>query len=335
MKVHGKGIAAGIYPTAGMVGGRPVEAIVEVCPDGQVNVIVGSVDMGQGSNTIMGQIAAQELGLRPDQVTVLHRVAEEGPFCGGSFGSRLTYHTGNATLLAARAARQMLCEAASYELEEKPDALELRDGSIFVRGQSDPAMRLADAAARSSAQGRPVLGHGEFAYEATASPFPALAWSAVVAEVDVDTDTGEVVVTQLTAGYDVGKALNPLLIEGQIEGGASMAVGAALMEQLYPFYPVETGRPATFGEYMLPTAVDMPDVASVIYECPAPDGPYGAKGFCEMAANTPVPAIVNAVNNALGVQIAELPITPERVLRALAGEPDDAAAVAESPLRLC
>ena len=232
MKKHGKGMAAGIYPTGGMIGGRPAEALVEVCADGQVNVIVGSVDMGQGSNTIMSQIAAQELGLLPGQVTVLHRVGEGGPFCGGSFGSRLTFHTGNATLLAAHAARQMLCEAASYELEEKPEALELRDGRIFVRGQTAPAMTIADAAARSSAVGKPVLGHGEFRYEATGAPFPALAWSAVVAEVDVDTDTGEVVVTKLTAGYDVGKALNPLLVEGQIEGGASMALGAALMEEL-------------------------------------------------------------------------------------------------------
>jgi CO/xanthine dehydrogenase Mo-binding subunit len=121
----------------------------------------------------------------------------------------------------------------------------------------------------------------------------------------------------MVSAYDIGKAINPLLVEGQIEGGIVMGIGDALMEHLYPYYPSLEWQPETFGDYVIPTAVDVPELEQEILECPSTNGPYGAKGFGEMTANLPSPAIVNAIYDAVGVWIDDLPATPQRVLRAL------------------
>ncbi|UCF95738.1 MAG: xanthine dehydrogenase family protein molybdopterin-binding subunit [Desulfobacterales bacterium] len=121
----------------------------------------------------------------------------------------------------------------------------------------------------------------------------------------------------MVAAYDVGKAINPLLAEGQIQGGTMMGLGAAIMENLHPYHPSLDWQPQTIGDYVIPTAVDLPHMETEILECPSTEGPYGAKGIGEMTANTPGPAIVNAIHNAVGVWINALPVTPEKVLRAL------------------
>jgi len=144
-----------------------------------------------------------------------------------------------------------------------------------------------------------------------------MAWGAVLAEVEVDTETGEVNLLRLICVYDAGKAINPSLVEGQIEGGAVMSQGQAMMELWQPCYPTLNWQPTTQRDYLIPTSADVPYIESVICECPSACGPYGAKGIGEITANVPTPAIASAINNAIGVSINEIPITPEKILRAL------------------
>jgi CO/xanthine dehydrogenase Mo-binding subunit len=138
-----------------------------------------------------------------------------------------------------------------------------------------------------------------------------------LAEVEVDTDTGEVELLRLVTSYDVGRAINPMLAEGQIQGGGAMGVGAALSEELHPYFPSIDHMPDNLGDYSIPTAMDVPEITTVIHECPSTNGPFGAKGMGEMTANSPAPAIINAIHDAVGIWITELPASPERILRAL------------------
>jgi CO/xanthine dehydrogenase Mo-binding subunit len=326
MKKRGKGIAVALYPTGMSGGGDSSQAIVKVKSDGSVDLIIGSCDIGQGAKTVLAQMAAEELGVGYDQVTVVNDDTDTSPLCFGTFASRVTFVAGNATVQAAREARSILFEVASEDLEASPDDLETADGKIFVRGAPDRSVPIADVAGKANfALRKLIVGRGHYMRDPSApdaktgevDPFATLAWAAVMAEVEVDTETGEVQVLSLTSTYDVGRAINPLLSEGQIEGGAAMGLGAALMEDLYPFYPTQEWQPETYHDYVIPTAADIPELRSAIYECPSTDGPYGAKGIGEMTANPPAPAIVNAIHDAIGVWITELPVTPERILKAL------------------
>jgi CO/xanthine dehydrogenase Mo-binding subunit len=148
-------------------------------------------------------------------------------------------------------------------------------------------------------------------------PDSTQAHACTVAEVEVDSETGEVKVLSIKSAYEVGRAINPKLVEGQIVGGAVMGMSHALMETTAPYYPAPDFAPSSFSEYILPGPGDIPLIESVVLEYPSTNGPFGVKGVGEMTANSPIPAIVNAVYNACGVRITELPITPERVLRGL------------------
>jgi len=326
MKKKGVGIAVGLYPTGMSGGGDSSQAIVKVQPDGTVDLIVGSVDIGQGCKTVLAQICAEELGVRYEDVNVLNQDTDTCPLCFGTFASRVTFVAGNATIAAAREAKSILFDVAAQDLEAAPEDLEAAGGMIFVKGAPDRAVKIGDIAGKSIfGLRRVVVGRGHFMRDPSkpdpetgqADPFATLAWAAVLAEVEVDTDTGQVDVTRLVASYDVGRAVNPLLVEGQIQGGAAMSLGAALMEQLHPYYPKLDWQPATLSDYVIPTSVDIPEIETAITECPSTSGPFGAKGIGEMTANAPAPAIVNAIHDAIGVWIHELPVTPERVLRAL------------------
>jgi CO/xanthine dehydrogenase Mo-binding subunit len=157
-------------------------------------------------------------------------------------------------------------------------------------------------------------------------PDSTQAYACTVAEVEVDTETGIVTVLRIRSAYEVGRQMNPALVQGQILGGAWMAVSHALYETTEPYYPARDHRPRDFGEYLMPGPADTPEIESVVLEVPSSNGPYGAKGVGEMTANSPIPAIVNAIHDACGVRIDTLPVTPEAVLRAL-----DAKAAAEAP----
>lgn len=326
MKKRGVGIAAALYPTGMSGGGDSSQAIVKVKTDGTVDLIIGSCDIGQGAKTVLAQMAAEELGIGYDQVTVVNQDTDATPMCFGTFASRVTFVAGNAVVQAAREARSILFEVAAEDLEASPDDLVAADGKIFVRGAPDRAKTIAEVAGKANfAMRKLVVGRGHYMRDPSSpdpqtgqtDPFATLAWAAVLAEVEVDTDTGEVEILKLVTCYDVGRAINPLLAEGQIEGGTVMGIGAALMENLYPFYPTQAWQPESYHDYVIPTAADVPEIVSAIYECPSTNGPYGAKGIGEMTANVPAPAIINAIHDAIGVWITEVPVTPEKILKAL------------------
>jgi CO/xanthine dehydrogenase Mo-binding subunit len=323
---RGKGISAVWYSTGMSGGGDPSQVMVKMRPDGSVDVLIGSVDIGQGARTIVRQIAAQELGVPLEKVNVTAVDSDTSPLDTGTFASRVTHQTGNATILAAREARQVLFEVAAGQLGVKPEQLEAKDDKIVVRGFPEQAIPIADIAGRATWDERKIIaGRGAFGWPVAAvdpdtgqgEPLHTMAYGATVAEVEVDDETGWVKVLKLASAYDCGKAINPMLVEGQIDGGAAGGLGSALMEELHPYYPTLDHHPTGFFSYMIPTAKDLPELDAVVVEMGSRTGPYGAKGIGEMTANTQAPAIINAIHDAVGVWITDLPATPEKVLRAL------------------
>lgn len=327
MKKKGVGIAAALYPIGMSKGGDVGQAIVKVKPDGSAALIIGTVDLGQGSSTVLAQMTAEELGIRYEQVRVINNDTDTCPISFGSFASRVTYVDGNAVVEAAREARAILFEVAAPDLEASPEDLVASEGKIFVRDEPSRCISIAKVAEKANyTMKKLVVGRGCYMRDLSlpdpetgaCDPFCTLAWGAVLVEIEVDTETGEIEVLKVVNAYDVGRAINPLLVEGQIDGGAVMALGAALMEDLYPYYPSMDWQPQDLQEYLIPTAVDVPDIIDdVIVECPSTGSYYGVKGLGEMTANIHGPAIVNAVHDAIGVWIDKIPVTPERILRAL------------------
>ena len=326
MKKRGIGIAASLYPTGMSGGGDSSQAQVKVQPDGSAVLTTGACDIGEGCKTVLAQMVAEVLGIHYEQVKVINDNTDNCPLSFGTFASRITYVDGKATVNAAENARDILFEVAAGMLEASAEELVAEDGNIFVKSSPDRSLSIGEVAgAATFGMRKLVVGLGHYMREPSTpdadtgevDPFCTLAWAAVLAEVEVDTETGIVDLLRLVASYDVGKAINPLLIEGQIEGGASMSIGAALSEELHPNYPSIENMPLNLGDYAIPTSMDMPDVESVIHECPSSNGPFGAKGIGEMTANSPAPAIINAIHDAVGIWLHELPASPERILRAL------------------
>ena len=326
MKKRGVGIATGYYPTGMTGGGDSSQAIVKIQLDGSADLIIGSCDIGQGAKTVLAQIAAEELGIEYEQVKVINDNTDTCPACFGTFASRVTYVAGNAVVQAAREAQKMLFEMAAPILQASVEDLESADGKIYVKSNPESSITIADVALTATFNLRKlIVGRGHYMRDhsmpdpetGACDPAATIAWTAIFAEVEVDTDTGVVDILKLIAAYDVGKAINPLLVEGQIEGGTIMGLGAAIMENLYPYYPSMDWQPQTIGDYVIPTAIDVPPMETEILESPSTEGPFGVKGIGEMTANAPSPAIVNAIHNAIGVWIDELPVTPEKILRAL------------------
>ena len=325
-KKRGTGIAAVWYPTGMSGGGDPSEAMIKMNIDGSVDVIIGSVDIGQGARTVMRQIAAEEMGVEIDKVTVTLVDTDSSPIDTGTFASRVTHQTGNAVVRAAREARQVLFEVASEQLGVEPEKLIAKDGLVFVRDFPEQAIPIADLASTAFwGQGKFIAGRGIFGWPPAAvdpetgkgEPLHSMAYGATVAEVEVDTETGQVKVLKLVSAYDCGKAVNPLLVEGQIDGGAVMGLGSALMEELHPYYPTLENYPTGFFSYMVPTVKDVPELDAVVVEMKSDTHPYGIKGIGEMTANSQAPAIINAIHDAVGVWIQDLPAVPEKILRAL------------------
>jgi CO/xanthine dehydrogenase Mo-binding subunit len=307
-------------------GGDPSQAIIKMHMDGCVDVLIGSVDIGQGARTLMRQIAAEEMGLPIEMVSVTLVDTDTSPFDTGTFASRLTHQTGNAVLLAAAEARSVLFEIAAEQLGVDPDQLEAHDGIVFVLDHPEQCIPIPDVASHAIwGKQKLIAGRGCFGWPPSypdpetgaGEPLYNMAYGATVAEVEVDTETGQVQVLKLVSAFDCGKAINPMLVEGQIEGGSAAGLGSALMEELHPYYPSLDHYPTGFFSYMFPTIKDVPPLESVIIEMPSQTGPYGAKGVGEMTANSQAPAIINAIHDAVRVWITDLPASPEKILRAL------------------
>jgi CO/xanthine dehydrogenase Mo-binding subunit len=303
------GMAAGHWPG----GNEPAAAVCRVDSDGSMTVVTSAVDMS-GVNAGFAVIAAAAFGLSPDKVRVVTADTAYGPYSGASGGSKVTYTVGTAVLRAAEAAREKVLAAASQELEIAPEDLEVVDGAVRAVGAPDRSItveELAKKALRFGGRYEPIEGHGG---SAQTSGAPSVA--AHLSHVRVDRETGEVTLLGHVIAQDVGRALNPALVEGQMRGGAAQGMGWALFEELTHD---EDGRLQTgsFLDYAIPTAERVPEIETLIVEVPAPDGPFGAKGIGEAPVVGAPAAIANAVAAALGTRLYELPMTAPRVWKAL------------------
>jgi CO/xanthine dehydrogenase Mo-binding subunit len=306
---EGIGMAAGHWPG----GLEPAAAVCRVNSDGTMTVVTSAADMS-GVNSGFAVIAAAAFGLSPDDVRVISADTTSGPYAGGSGGSKVTYTVGAAVLRAAESAREKVLAAASQELEIAPDDLEVVDGVVRAVGAPDRSItveELAKKALRFGGRYEPIEGHGG---SAQTSGAPSVA--AHLSHVRVDRETGEVHLLRHVIAQDVGRALNPALVEGQMRGGATQGIGWALFESLDHD---EDGRLLTssFLDYALPTAERVPEIETLIVEVPAPDGPFGAKGIGEAPVVGAPAAVANAVAAATGTRFRELPMTAPRVWTAL------------------
>ncbi len=326
-KLRGVGIAAVNYPTGMNLGGDPSQALIHSTTTGNFVISLSSTDLGQGLKTVIAQIAAETLGVPFENVMIDTADTDTGPHCMGTFASRATHRVGNAVIQAAQEARKVMLEVAADELEASPDDLETDgQGNIRVKGSPDRSIFIVDLAlAAHFKHARTISGRGMFMKPKSdvdpdtgeMDPDSTEAHACTVAEVEVDTETGEVTVLSLKSAYEVGQQVNPALVEGQIRGGSFMGMSHALYETTAPYYPALDHAPGSFSEYLLPGPTELPEIDSVVLEYPSSTGPYGVKGLGEMTANSPIPAIVNAIYNACGVRITELPVTPEKILRGL------------------
>ena len=328
MALHkGRGFAAINYPIGMNLGGDPSQALVHSNPDGKFTVALSAIDLGQGMKSVTRQIAAETLGVPIEDVYVDTADSDTGPHDMGSFASRGTHRMGNAVIQAAMEARSVMLEAAAEELEvDAGDLATDGKGNIHVKGAPSRSITtMAAAQAAQFKQGRTIAGRGIFLVPLSdvdpetgeMTPVTCFAHAAMLVEVEVDDETGQVAVTDMRSAYEVGRALNPGLVEQQLRGGAWMGMSHAAWETTEPYYPDRAHGPVDFNHYLMPGPGDLAPHHISVLERPAPDGPYGGKGPGEMCANPVPPAVVNAVHDAVGVRIDELPVTPEKVLRAL------------------
>lgn len=325
--LRGRGYASVNYPTGMNLGGDPSQALIHSTTMGNFVVSLSSVDVGQGLKTVVAQCAAETLGLPYGNVIIDTADTDTGPHCMGTFASRGTHRVGNAVVMAAAEARQVMLEVAAEELEADAADLETDGtGYIKLKGSEEKKIHVCDLAlAAHFKYGRTISGRGIFLKEKSdpvpetgeMDPDSCQAHACTVADVEVDDETGEVEVLALRNVYEIGRALNPATATQQVEGGAFMGLAHALFETTEPYYPLREHGPASLSEYLLPGPADIPAQESTFLERPAGNGPYGAKGIGEMTANPPIAAIANAIFDACGVRIETMPFTPERVLRAL------------------
>jgi CO/xanthine dehydrogenase Mo-binding subunit len=317
----GRGIACAIKSTSTPSNSA---ASVRLNADGSVHLLTSSVEIGQGSTTALSQILADTLSMPVKRVTVSLPDTDVTPFDQSTISSRTTFSMGRAAMDAGHRIRAQLLEIAAEELEAAPEDLEIEDGIVFVRGSSESGLTFADLIKRhfGSAAGN-LFGDGVFQTRGGLDPKTgkgkaSATWfySAAAAEVEVDLETGKVTVRRIATAADVGRAINPVQCHLQNEGSMLTALGSALFEEMV----FEGGQPtnSSFLDYNLPSLEDHPlAFHSILVENPSEDGPFGARGVGESVISPVAPAIGNAVTDALGVRIRDLPISPQRVLDAI------------------
>jgi len=327
---RGIGIACAAFPS-GEKHTRHVGsgAIVEINIDGAVNLLTGAIDIGQGSDTVLSQMAAEELGVRLEDVRITTADTATTPLDSGTYGSGVTFRAGNAVRAAARDAKRQLLEVVAPRLEADPEEIEFREGRVYVRGDPSRGMSFQEAVRlyRYADKPMPIVGRGFYmpdgvdlisVHREEGKIAEAYSFMAQGVEVEVDPETGQVKVLQVVTAHDCGRMINPTLVEGQLEGSVVGGMGMALHEDL----PHTEGRylNPSFLDYSLPTALDTPEeIQSIPIETHDPLGPFGAKEAGEGIQLAMAPAIANAIYDAVGVRIQELPITPDKVLRGLEG----------------
>jgi len=314
---RGVGVAGMWYGCGNTSLPNPSTMRIGLKPDGRIALHQGAVDIGQGSNTIVAQICADALGAPIDRFDLVSADTSITPDCGKTSASRQTFVTGKAAQLAGAKLRE-----AILRLSDACDCavIDFQDGCVRVTEQN------SDTGPRTiSLRELPLDQHG---YVITADatfdpptspldengqgiPYAVFGFGAHLVEIAVDPELGTVRVLKITAAHDVGRAINPTLIEGQIEGGAAQGLGMALMEEFFP------GKGENLHDYLIPSAGDMPPVESILIEDPSPVGPFGAKGIGEQAVIPTAPAILNAIHDAIGVRIHRVPATPDRIRAAI------------------
>jgi CO/xanthine dehydrogenase Mo-binding subunit len=324
---RGVGYACGVHGSGYgcLIDADTSGAIVKLTPDGTFILFTGAMDVGQGTTTSLVQIVAEEFGVEPAQVTLSSQGTDAVPFDGGASASRQLYISGNAALRAARSLRKRILEMAADLLEIDADNLTIRDGVVRA---SDPALSnrsitLPQLAFHAiNVRGEQPIALGTYALqgalldrEGRGNPIEAFLFASQRAEVEVDIETGTVRVLSLAAAHDVGRAINPMVVEGQIEGSLIQGMGYALLEEVRQ----REGRPiaADLEHYLVPMSADTPELIPIIVETHEPSGPFGAKGVGEAGLVPTAAAIANAIESATGVRVTRLPITPERLLDAL------------------
>jgi xanthine dehydrogenase molybdenum-binding subunit len=283
--------------------------------DGSVALTASLHEMGAGCLTVVKLIVAEELGIGADQVSVNEGDSDVTPYDFGCYGSRVTYVCGAAAHGTAVKLRRRLVELAAPMLDRRTEELELADGCVRVRGEDSPCVPWSEVVMSAKMErGEDVLVH----HTHTAQGNPG-SYCVQFAEVEVDCATGLTAVTDFLVVADIGRAINPQMARGQYHGGVQMGIGYALCEEVRLD---DLGRPAPggFKNYHLVNAPDMPEVKVLFVEHEGDDGPYGAKSVGEIATVPTAAAVVNAMNHALGVTFTDLPVTPEKVVAALAAQ---------------
>jgi putative selenate reductase molybdopterin-binding subunit len=283
-------------------------ATVKMNDDGSFRLFVGATDLGTGSDTVLVQIAAETLGVRAEDVQVLSSDTDFTPFDVGAYASSTTYISGGAVKKAAESARAKILEIAGKMMQERPQDLTCRDRKVVAADGKEVSME--EVAMYSVYKEKKQITVTE-SHLSDDSPPP---FSAQFAEVAVDTETGNVKVLNYVAAVDCGVPINPDLAEGQIEGAVAQGIGYALIEEMQ--YEQGNLLNPNFRDYKILTSADMPELQTILIETHEPTGPYGAKSVAEVPINCPAPAIANAIADALGVRLTDLPMTPEKVLRA-------------------
>ncbi len=298
---------------------------IKIDRDAGVTVYSGASEIGQGSDTMQVQIVAEVLGVRPERIHLVAADTELTPVDLGSYSSRVTFMAGNAALDAARNMRDQILRPIAHQFDCDTDELEMRDEMVVskdglgVRVSFDDAVALAmegeGALVAKGIYAPPEQARGGKFKGAGVGPSPAYSYSAQAVEVKVDRETGQVKVERVVAAHDCGRALNPLTVDGQVQGSVYMGMGQAVQEEMV----WREGRLMNPGflEYRLPTTLETPQIESIIVESIDPEGPFGAKEAGEGSLAAAIPAIANAIYDAVGVRITDVPITPERVLAAL------------------
>ncbi|MDH5342513.1 MAG: molybdopterin-dependent oxidoreductase, partial [Betaproteobacteria bacterium] len=325
MKRRGRGIGCMWYPIGFTVAANASAATIKVNEDGTATLLTGTVETGQGALTVLGQIAAEALGIATDDVHVISGDTDTTPMDTGAIASRTTYVTGNAVKLAADKALAILFEIAAPMLGVRTDQLEARDRKIQVKAFPQRYLAIGDVAFQAQVvKGQPAIGSASWnpatvpmdPETGQGKPFNTYVYATQIAEVDVDDETGEVDVLRIVAAHDCGTAINPMLVEGQVEGGISMGLGFALQEEIL-FDAAGRQINPNLTNYIMPTSLDMPEIEVDIVENYDPTGPFGAKGVGEPTSVPTAAAILNAIHDAVGVRIYSLPATAEKILTAI------------------
>ena len=295
---------------------------------GGVTVFCGSTEIGQGSDTILAAIVAEVLGIDPLDIRIVTGDTDLTPVDLGSYSSRVTLMTGNAAIQAAERARELIADAAAAKLEIPAERVGFAGGRVFDVSSPENGMSFAEAAVAGESRHGTLGTVGPYKPPASAGryrgagvgPSPAYSYSAAVVEVEVDPETGIYTVPKIWIAHDVGKRINAALVVGQVEGSVYMGLGEAMMEEMA--YRTDANRNVVHKfpsmlEYKSPTTKEMPEVETFLVEDPDPNGPFGAKEVGQGPLLPIPPAVANAVYDAVGVRVDEVPITPEKILRAL------------------